>query len=79
LLDFAFDTGRTSLSLAYPSRSSSRRFCSASMRCLRVASLRWLAIWWSPWPPMPSSSSSDMDAPRWRRRSDPDDGDGVGL
>ena len=40
LLLLVAEIGRTSLSLAYPSLSSSRLRCSASILCLRVFSLR---------------------------------------
>ena len=43
LLLFWLETGKTSFSLAYPSRSSSLRRCSASIRCLLVASFLVLA------------------------------------
>lgn len=79
LLLFWFDTGNTSFNLAYPSLSSSRRRCSASILCLRVASLRECARFWPNVAPMPSSSSESLrDLPR---RGLPDElvGDGVGL
>lgn len=78
LLLFWLETGKTSFSLAYPSRSSSRRRCSASMRCLRVASFLVLARCSARETPIIGSSSSEMERPRLRRL-EVLVGEGVGL
>ena len=78
LLLFWLETGRTSFSLAYPSRSSSRRRCSASMRCLRVASFLVLARCSARETPIIGSSSSEIERPRLRRL-EVLVGEGVGL
>ena len=78
LLLFWLETGKTSFSLAYPSRSSSRRRCSASMRCLRVASFLVLARCSARETPIIGSSSSEMERPRLRRLEELV-GEGVGL
>ena len=78
LLLFWLETGKTSFSLAYPSRSSSRRRCSASIRCLRVASFLVLARCSARETPIIGSSSSEIERPRLRRL-EVLVGEGVGL